>query len=187
MYPTTWAGQISSRPHTTDFPQKVAFWKGNSLISGKSRLVKYYNLARIEQLFVHSGAPPLFWEIFHVGTSEKENSVRGEVYTQANLQGSAGKIEPNVSPSNHEKDILGKQINTRPPYRYTPYRDNLSSFWWWFFKDSILSSFWWWFFKDILSSFCWWKWSNWQKWFFKMVFQTTNLTSLSFFDFVFLQ
>ena len=27
-------------------PQKVAFWKGNPLISGKSRLVKYYNLAR---------------------------------------------------------------------------------------------------------------------------------------------
>ena len=23
------SGQISSRPHTTDFPQKVAFWKGN--------------------------------------------------------------------------------------------------------------------------------------------------------------
>ena len=40
------SGQISSRPHTTDFPQKVAFWKGNPLISGKSRLVKYYNLAR---------------------------------------------------------------------------------------------------------------------------------------------
>ncbi len=33
--------QISSRPHTTDFPQNVAFWKGNPLISGKSRLVKY--------------------------------------------------------------------------------------------------------------------------------------------------
>ena len=24
----------------------IAFWKGNPLISGKSRLVKYYNLAR---------------------------------------------------------------------------------------------------------------------------------------------
>ena len=28
------------------FPQKVAFWKGNPLISGKSRVVKFYNLAR---------------------------------------------------------------------------------------------------------------------------------------------
>ena len=37
-------GQISSRPHTTDFPQKVANWKGNPLISGKSRLVKYYSI-----------------------------------------------------------------------------------------------------------------------------------------------
>ena len=27
-------------------PQKVAFWKGHPLISGKSRLVKYFNLAR---------------------------------------------------------------------------------------------------------------------------------------------
>ena len=99
----------------------------------------------LEQLFVHSGHPLCFEIFFHVGTSEKENSVRGEVYTQANLQGSAGKIEPNVSPSNHEKDILGQQINTRPSYRYTPYRDNLS-FWWLFFKD-ILSSFWWWFLK----------------------------------------
>ena len=28
-------------------PQNVAFWKGNPRISGKSRLVKYYNLTRI--------------------------------------------------------------------------------------------------------------------------------------------
>ena len=34
------SGQISSQPHTTS-PQKVAFWKGKSLISGKSRLVKF--------------------------------------------------------------------------------------------------------------------------------------------------
>ena len=27
-------------PHTTDFPQKVAFWKGNPHISEKSRFVK---------------------------------------------------------------------------------------------------------------------------------------------------
>ena len=33
------------RPHTTSH-QKVAVWKGIPLISGKSRLVKYYNLAR---------------------------------------------------------------------------------------------------------------------------------------------
>ena len=36
------SGQISSRPHATDFPPKVAFSKGNQLISGTSRLVKYY-------------------------------------------------------------------------------------------------------------------------------------------------
>ena len=40
------SGQISSRPHTTDFPQMVVKSKGNPL-SGKSRLVKYYNLPRI--------------------------------------------------------------------------------------------------------------------------------------------
>ena len=40
------SGQISSRPHTTNFPEKVAFWNGNPRISGKSRLVKHYNLAR---------------------------------------------------------------------------------------------------------------------------------------------
>ena len=44
------SGQISSRvPHTgPDFPQKVAFWKGNPrLFQGNLyRLVKYYNLAR---------------------------------------------------------------------------------------------------------------------------------------------
>ena len=37
------SGQIIT---TTDFPQKIAFWKGKLLISGKSRLVKYYKLAR---------------------------------------------------------------------------------------------------------------------------------------------
>ena len=36
--------QISSRPHTTDFPLKGSFLEGKSL-SGKSRLVNY-NLAR---------------------------------------------------------------------------------------------------------------------------------------------
>ena len=32
-----YSGQISSRPHTTDFPQKVTFWKGNGTpkISGE--------------------------------------------------------------------------------------------------------------------------------------------------------
>ena len=35
-------GQISSRPHTTWAP-KWWFSKGNPLISGKSRLVKYYS------------------------------------------------------------------------------------------------------------------------------------------------
>ncbi len=40
------SGQISSRPHTTDFPQMVVKSKGNHLISGQSRLVKYNNLAR---------------------------------------------------------------------------------------------------------------------------------------------
>ena len=45
LYVLNLFGQISSRPHTTS-PYKVAFWKGNPLISGKSRFVKYYNLAR---------------------------------------------------------------------------------------------------------------------------------------------
>ncbi len=41
------AGQIIPRPKTRPIsPQKVAFWKGNPLISGKSRLANYYNLAR---------------------------------------------------------------------------------------------------------------------------------------------
>ena len=40
--------QISSRPHATDFPQMVVNRKGNGTpaISGKSRLVTHYNLAR---------------------------------------------------------------------------------------------------------------------------------------------
>ena len=37
------SGQISSRPHTTKNP-KWLFSKGNLLISGKSRLVKYYSI-----------------------------------------------------------------------------------------------------------------------------------------------
>ena len=37
---------MKSRLHRTDFPQKVAFWKGNLLISDFSRLVNLYNLAR---------------------------------------------------------------------------------------------------------------------------------------------
>ena len=39
------SGQRKSRPHTIKNP-KWWFSKGNPLISGKSRLVKYYNLAR---------------------------------------------------------------------------------------------------------------------------------------------
>ena len=39
-------GQIIATSHDLG-PQKVAFWKGNPLISAKSRLVKYYNLARL--------------------------------------------------------------------------------------------------------------------------------------------
>ena len=46
-----------SDPHTTDFPQTVAFWKGNPLISGKSRLVKYSNLARIHVSFTKKLRP----------------------------------------------------------------------------------------------------------------------------------
>ena len=38
-------GQISSRPHTTDFPQKVDWGREmGPLILGKSRLVKYYSI-----------------------------------------------------------------------------------------------------------------------------------------------
>ena len=44
-------GQISSRPKTRVLgPQKVAVWKGNPLISGKSRLLKYYILAWLSSL-----------------------------------------------------------------------------------------------------------------------------------------
>ena len=35
-----------------NFPQKVAFRKGNPLISEKSRLVKYYKLARYDDFFL---------------------------------------------------------------------------------------------------------------------------------------
>ena len=40
------SGQISLRPHTTDFPQMVVNSKGNGTpkLSGKSRLVKYYSI-----------------------------------------------------------------------------------------------------------------------------------------------
>ena len=40
------SGQISSRPKTRPIFPKCWFSRGNPLISGKSRLVKYYNLAR---------------------------------------------------------------------------------------------------------------------------------------------
>ena len=45
-YTMHWSGQISSRPHTTDFPQKVAFRKGNGTpyFTKKSKLVKYYSI-----------------------------------------------------------------------------------------------------------------------------------------------
>ncbi len=42
--------------HATSL-QKVAFWKGNPLISGKSRLVKYYDLARLFQGFFGTSLP----------------------------------------------------------------------------------------------------------------------------------
>ena len=61
---TTWdvSGQISSRPHTTDFPQMVVNCKGNPLISGKPRLVKYYNLARMyETLWIMGQTTNLIW------------------------------------------------------------------------------------------------------------------------------
>ena len=39
------SGQISSRPHTTDFPQMVGLVREmGPPISGKSRLVKYYSI-----------------------------------------------------------------------------------------------------------------------------------------------
>ena len=38
------SGQISSRPHTTDFPQMVVIVREILAISGKSRLVKYYSI-----------------------------------------------------------------------------------------------------------------------------------------------
>ena len=48
---------VGLRPHTTWAPQKVAFWKGNPLILGNSRLVKCYNLARMMMFpFEHSRA-----------------------------------------------------------------------------------------------------------------------------------
>ena len=42
-------GQIIATSHDLG-PQEVAFWKGIPLISGKSRLVKYYNLARFIEM-----------------------------------------------------------------------------------------------------------------------------------------
>ena len=58
--------QIIATENTTDFPPKVAFWKGNPLISGKSRLVKYYNLARC-MVYLPSR------ERSHIPPWEKEN------------------------------------------------------------------------------------------------------------------
>ena len=46
------SGQISSRPHTSFHP-KWWFSKEFSLISETSRLVKYYNLARISTTMSH--------------------------------------------------------------------------------------------------------------------------------------
>ena len=41
----------------------VAFWKGNPLISEKSRLVKYYNLARYINMIEPYNMPCVLWSI----------------------------------------------------------------------------------------------------------------------------
>ena len=62
-----YSAQITSRPHEpTDFPQMVAFSKGNGTpaISGKSRLVKYYNLARLLFPRFLDEIRPQLWDLF---------------------------------------------------------------------------------------------------------------------------
>ena len=46
------SGQIIATSHDR-FPPKWWFSKGNPLISGKSRLVKYYNLARYIYIYIY--------------------------------------------------------------------------------------------------------------------------------------
>ena len=58
--PLIWSNFIPTS-HEFDFPQRVVNSKGNTLISGKSRLVKSYNLPRIDAItgfhaFRHSNA-----------------------------------------------------------------------------------------------------------------------------------
>ena len=62
------SASFGERPHTTDLPQMVVNCKGNPIMSGKSRLVKYYHLARI-----------IVWELFFWGVflSGKSRLVKG--------------------------------------------------------------------------------------------------------------
>ena len=48
---TLWSNFIATS-HNRFSPQNVAFWKGNLLIAGKSRFVKYGDLARYYTLRV---------------------------------------------------------------------------------------------------------------------------------------
>ena len=57
MWSTTYqSGQIIATSHEFS-PQMVANSKGNPLISGKSGLVKYYNLARSMEIVYHLKIP----------------------------------------------------------------------------------------------------------------------------------
>ena len=51
------SGQISSRPHTSFGPPKGSVLEGKSLISEKSRLVKYYNLLIVQPWYPESILP----------------------------------------------------------------------------------------------------------------------------------
>ena len=57
------SGQISSRPHTTDFPQMVVFCRGNFYKSGNiSVFVKYDNLAIYNCTYIY---PICFYHKYH--------------------------------------------------------------------------------------------------------------------------
>ena len=67
-----------TRPHP-----KWWFSKGNPLISGKSRLVKYYNLARYIYIYILVRLPKkLYKNILDLSTLKKHQPLRLEVQTQ---------------------------------------------------------------------------------------------------------
>ena len=65
------SGQISSRPHTTDFPQKIAFWKGNG--------TPYFREIQVDERLLVAKTNGFLWEShFLLGKIKFKTPCKGE-------------------------------------------------------------------------------------------------------------